>query len=71
MTKEKRPNPAQSSKEAEIKLTEQNPNSGHYFKKIGNDFFKEGDYQKAIENYTIAIVKLLAACFNSDNGHRK
>lgn len=58
---DKKPNPTQSSKDAEIKQAEQNPNSGHYYKRIGNEFFKEGNYEKAIENYTIAIVKLLAA----------
>lgn len=42
-------------REAEIAKAEQNPNSGHYYKRIGNDFYKQGQYQRAIENYTKAI----------------
>jgi len=53
--KELKKTKVESAKEAEIAKAEQNPNSGHYYKRIGNDFYKKGQYQKAIENYTKAI----------------
>ena len=33
-----------------------NENQGGYYKEIGNDFFKRGDYERALENYSKAIV---------------
>lgn len=54
--KEKKSAPAPNSKEAQIKLLEQNPNSGHYYKRLGNEHFKNQQYKKAIECYDMAIV---------------
>ena len=36
--------------------TKVNLNSGVYYKDLGNERFKAGDYQAALDNYTKAIV---------------
>jgi len=43
------------NKEADIIEAEKNPNSGHYFKKLGNDYFQKGQLDLAIANYNKAI----------------
>ena len=40
----------------EIKKKEDDPNSGFYYNKRGDDCFKKGQYKEAIEEYTKAIV---------------
>lgn len=54
--KERRQSFASNSKEAQIKQLEQNPNSGHYYKRLGNEFYKKKEYIKALECYDQAIV---------------
>ena len=49
------------SKKADITEAENNPNSGHYYKKIGNDLYLKGKYREAIENYTKAIVPTIVS----------
>ena len=44
------------NKEADIAEAEKNPNSGHYYKRLGNDCFIKEQYQKAIDYYDKAIV---------------
>jgi len=51
--------PKMTEKELEILQAEKNPNSGHYYKRIGNEYYKKGMYAQAIENYTKAIVNIL------------
>lgn len=52
-------NAAGSQKSNDMMQAENNPNSAHYYKRIGNDYFKRGLYPQAIENYTKAIVRKL------------
>jgi len=49
--------PVSNEKNKEILEAENNPKSGHYFKKIGNDYFKDGEYELALQYYTKAIEK--------------
>ena len=44
------------NKEAEISEAENNPRSGHYYKRLGNECFIKGQYAKAIDFYDTAIV---------------
>jgi len=43
-------------KDPEILKAENNPNSGHYYKRLGNECFQAGKYQEALKYYTKAIV---------------
>lgn len=43
-------------KSSHIAEAEKNPNSGHFYKKIGNEYYVKGLYSQALENYTRAIV---------------
>jgi len=46
------------AKDPQILQAENNPNSGHYYKKLGNDHFTKGQYQEALKYYTKAIVRI-------------
>ena len=48
------------SKQADIEEAEKNPNSGHYYKRLGNELFIKGQYALAIKEYEKAIVSKLA-----------
>jgi len=43
------------AKKKEIFEAEKNPNSGHYWKKIGNEYYQKGNFEQALEHYTKAI----------------
>jgi len=47
------------NKNPDLVEAENNPNSGHYYKKLGNELYQQGKYKDAIENYTKAIVMIL------------
>ena len=44
------------NKESEITEAENNPKSGHYYKRLGNEFFIKRQYDKALDFYDKAIV---------------
>jgi len=48
------------NKNPDLAEAENNPSSGHYYKKIGNDQYLKGQYKEAIESYTKAIVSFLS-----------
>jgi len=43
------------NKNPDLVEAENNPNSGHYYKKLGNELYQQKKYKDAIENYTKAI----------------
>jgi STIP1 family protein 1 len=46
---------AKSEKNPDLESAENNPNSGHYYKKLGNEFYTKGMLQEALKYYSKAI----------------